>query len=1177
MESRQRKKTWGRKLLLVLVVVAVVITLALQGSKEVKADPVVDVTGLEAGGVKSHDCDDYAVTKSNAAKHWYVCAVCGNEINSKKHPSAKHTMGKKTWANGKESCDKSNSYTQTCTVCGYKETGHKPCQWDGKTWNNQSGMYTHIRQCSVCNGDINYSYYYNGTLYNSEGTQPCKDKNGKVINCTNPGTCAVCGETTTLGLHDLYVNKGSHVISCYNGCGETFGTATWTLTCDDKAPNTYTWTIHYKLTGGAVFAKSNGVRNINKQVYEDEVSETVKYNNSAHTDVTVKKTFRFLNSRKTPYATFAWDRIDVKNTKGVMVRCNIKTNMESLVPDSQAPKITSAAIASADEWKQRKQITVTGTENWCNTVTIRLKKGNTVIYTGTATVSGGNYRLAFIPNLEEGETGSKYTIVVEDSCGNQVQKNLTIKKTDSIAPAVADTLATENKWSKTKDYTFKATDSGSGNVTISFNSTEPADYLQMSVSGTNFSKKYTFTGDVYSDDGVLAAVYFKDGIGNTTTKFIRIYKLDNTAPTITKCTYEEGVNEGTFTVTAHDVNSKLGKSGSGVAGYAVTTTKTAPDASKFQKAKTVKITSDGTYYLWAIDAAGNISAPVEKKATVKHKLTVNPNGGTWENSIEIQEFTFNEGRIRNINDADPEPQVGMKFVRWDFSTAARSVSTFNAATKRFTMGSSDATLKAKFEYIQYNLAYDFSGGAKAAGGSYPAKATYNTSFSVTPPVRSGYTFGGWTISGMNTHDDKEEMKSSRHYYSTADSYSDANSAYGVEACSVEAPFVWFKNLRSTLNDDSTEATVTFTAKWQKNEYSLIVDPNLGTWYGSTESQEIKLLYEEKTEIPDPVREGYTFTGWTLNGEGSSLNENTFTMGWENAVLVANWKVNHYVIHFDGNGATEGEMDDIPMIYDVPQKLPENKFVRETEDGESTFLGWSMDSGAKEAAYEDEEEVKNLTEQADETIVLYAIWDDCPWIEATDLYYPLEQAQSGYITLEELMSHATAGDEEDGDITAGEDAAKHTTFDIWDYLPEDFTSFDSSGSVTETYRVIDSVGNVTKKMITVYIVDTTPKNPEPIRTTRFINEKYYRADYENGGLAPDSIWLTNSEYRATIEQAFENLKNDTPLYEFHFSHETILQMKQFVQDNGFGNGKSIDALQRFCDTYLQPNRVDGSDL
>lgn len=139
-------------------------------------------------------------------------------------------------------------------------------------------------------------------------------------------------------------------------------------------------------------------------------------------------------------------------------------------------------------------------------------------------------------------------------------------------------------------------------------------------------------------------------------------------------------------------------------------------------------------------------------------LTVNPNGGTWKGSTLVQEFTYNEGWSDIIRDADPEPQVGMKFVRWDFSTAARSVSTFNAATKRFTMGSSDATLKAKFEYIQYNLAYDFSGGAKAAGGSYPAKAAYNTSFSVTPPVRSGYTFGGWTISGMNTHDDENKTK-----------------------------------------------------------------------------------------------------------------------------------------------------------------------------------------------------------------------------------------------------------------------------------------------------------------------------------------------------------------------------------------------------------------------------------
>ena len=731
-------------------------------------------------------------------------------------------------------------------------------------------------------------------------------------------------------------------------------------------------------------------------------------------------------------------------------------------------------------------------------------------------------------------------------------------------------------------------------------------------------------------------------------------------------------------------------------------------------------------HVLAVDGAGNVGSVKNYKLpiSVPHTLTVDPNGGTWNGSTAVQTKTYNEGRTKIIKDADPEPQVGKMFSKWKFSTASGSTTTFDAATKLFTMGSHDAKLTAQYKYIQYNIAYDYAGGAGTAGGSYPTKATYNTSFSVTPPIRTGHTFTGWTITGMNAHDDKKNTKDARHYYSTTDSYSDANSAYGVESCSVGTQFVWFKNLRSTL-ENGADATVTFTAGWQKNEYALTVkpnggtwngkttdqtvkllyqdtttiaaptrlgytftgwtlsgngsslsgttftmgyenatltanwkvnsytltvnpnggtwggstsnqkftlnyattkeigaptrrgftftgwtlsgngsslvgntftmgyenatltanwqrneytltvNPNLGTWEGSTEPQTFRLLFEAKRVISDPVRTGYTFTGWTLSGDGSSLAGNTFTMGWENAMLTANWKANHYVIRFDGNGATEGTMDDIDMIYDVPRNLPENKFIRETDEGKSKFMGWSMDSGKRKGDYEDKEEVKNLTANPDEVVVLYAIWDDCPWIKATDLYYTLEQAQSGYITLDELMSHATAGDREDGDIKAGVDDEKHTTFDVWDYLPEDFTSFVSNGRVTETYRAIDSVGNVTKKMVTVHIVDTAANDPEPIRTTRFINEKYYRASYENGGLEADSIWLTNPDYRATIEQAFENLKNDTPLYRFYFSHETILQMKQFVQDNGFGNGKSPDALQRFCDTYLQPNLVGGS--
>ncbi|MGN0142494.1 MAG: hypothetical protein ACI4AD_09720, partial [Roseburia sp.] len=37
-------------------------------------------------------------------------------------------------------------------------------------------------------------------------------------------------------------------------------------------------------------------------------------------------------------------------------------------------------------------------------------------------------------------------------------------------------------------------------------------------------------------------------------------------------------------------------------------------------------------------------------------------------------------------------------------------------------------------------------------------------------------------------------------------------------------------------------------------------------------------------------------------------------------------------------------------------LPENAFIRETDEGKSRFMGWSMDSGKRTGDYADKEEV-----------------------------------------------------------------------------------------------------------------------------------------------------------------------------------------------------------------------------
>ena len=200
--------------------------------------------------------------------------------------------------------------------------------------------------------------------------------------------------------------------------------------------------------------------------------------------------------------------------------------------------------------------------------------------------------------------------------------------------------------------------------------------------------------------------------------------------------------------------------------------------------------------------------------------------------------------------------------------------------------------------------------------------------------------------------------------------------------------------------------------------------------------------------------------------------------------------------------------------------------------------------------------------------MYRVWDYGPLVEAYDLYYTLEQAKSGYITEEELLSHALATDEEDGMIEAGEH--EENSFRILDYTPEDFTSFEDSGSVTETYVATDRAGNRTRLQVTVYIIDTAPDKILPDRTVRFISEKYYRASESGGGLAEDSVWYTDLNYKEQIERAFANEKNNTPQEIYVFEHEDILKMQEFMDENGVCNEKSEDAKTQFYKQFMEPN-------
>ena len=280
-----------------------------------------------------------------------------------------------------------------------------------------------------------------------------------------------------------------------------------------------------------------------------------------------------------------------------------------------------------------------------------------------------------------------------------------------------------------------------------------------------------------------------------------------------------------------------------------------------------------------------------------------------------------------------------------------------------------------------------------------------------------------------------------------------------------------------------------------------------------------------------------------------------------------------------------DAEDIDAINDLEEEdIEENKKAEEPKKKvyASVFMGWSLEDGKDTfiPQWKAGDIVRNLVAEDGGEITLYAVWDDCPWIKAQDLYYTLEQAQSGFITEEEILSHATATDREDGSPIlpgtnpAPSDPEVFTSFTIPDYQAEEFTNLQHDFATSENLTVVDHVGNTYVKQIMVHVTDTTPKKLTQMDltgVTRFINSKYYNKSFEEGGLEDNSIWKVDPEYKAALESALNNMDHDTPVETYVFSKETIKQMKQYVETHGIGNSKEPDALNNFYNQFLAPNR------
>ncbi|MBQ4541874.1 MAG: InlB B-repeat-containing protein, partial [Clostridia bacterium] len=361
------------------------------------------------------------------------------------------------------------------------------------------------------------------------------------------------------------------------------------------------------------------------------------------------------------------------------------------------------------------------------------------------------------------------------------------------------------------------------------------------------------------------------------------------------------------------------------------------------KGWTIKTNSSGSNSSISTSAMFTLYIPAGAYGDITVKATYN------ENPYKIKVYSYNETLLTTINATfntwatmpTPATITGMKFKGWRFyatgshsyaygtddtSTSGSAISLNSTTTQKynyFKQLTSEpdyiVSMYAQYEYITYKLSYALADGAQAT--TPPATATYNSAFNVVHPTKTGYTFTGWTIS---------DMSNSEHIF-------DYSYVTGTSASSVKA--TRFMNLHTTQ-----DSTVTFTATWSKNTYTVLYETAVDE-KGNITTSEKTVNYGDWVNVAIPTRLGYSASSITIKGMDSTThyynttNSDTgaqnFTDKSKTGIGVSNvyyknlratsgrvvvsivWTANTYKIKYTLNNGTGGSPAPTTATYNTP--------------------------------------------------------------------------------------------------------------------------------------------------------------------------------------------------------------------------------------------------------------------
>ena len=279
--------------------------------------------------------------------------------------------------------------------------GHKPCVWDGKSYAvYNSNIMVHRRSCIANNGHraISYSYYLNkygqGKLYmmqeenvedknieDDKSLERCELADGTKITCQNGGTCVKCGVSLGKGVHSLIADTEKGIYCLY--CGKSYGAYSETVTRDANFPPNNTIIGTFSLKNGATFIDNGSIDN-NPSL--DSYTLAVNSVNQTRTEFSLIGKFRYISTKKDPgFIGFKDIRINVNG-----IYCYLLKRKTKIYTDTIEPVILNIQVVES-EWTKSKPIAIKGTENWADTVNVKIENDRgRVVFEGGANVTNNN-------------------------------------------------------------------------------------------------------------------------------------------------------------------------------------------------------------------------------------------------------------------------------------------------------------------------------------------------------------------------------------------------------------------------------------------------------------------------------------------------------------------------------------------------------------------------------------------------------------------------------------------------------------------------------------------------------------------------------------------------------------------------------------------------------------------